>query len=116
MHVTVAFTRTATTVTARACVTMTETISDFTTGSGCQSTTVTVDNTAVLSPDFDVRYRDSDHSVDDAIAEHTALTSSPAVLGVSCTGDTTGDDICSATQPDCSGCTIRLGCVNVTTP
>jgi hypothetical protein len=113
VHVTVTFSRTATTVGAVACVTMTETQSDWTTGTSCRALTVSARNTAVLSDNFDVRYTDTDTSVDNPLIMPSYVHESDAVIGVTCTGDTSGDDICRSPMPDCSGCTIQIGCVRV---
>ncbi len=114
--VTVRFTTTADRVYATGCVTMTETTSDWTSGNDCFQYYWPVKSPVVLTNDFEVRYTDTDHGFDDAIARRTYLVSSPAVTGVTCVGDTPGHDICNDrtwSSADCSGCMVYGGTFRV---
>lgn len=115
--ITVALTRSPTTITATTCVTMKETESDWTTGVKCVSQTQYVNNTALVSdPLFEVKYVDTDHDWDDAITASYYLLDNGVVEAVSCIGDTSGNDVCSGGPPSCAGCILTLGCVNVRVP
>jgi hypothetical protein len=116
-EVNVTWLRTPSTVTVRACVTMTETRADWTTGSRCiDVVTINVRNSAVLTPPFHLVYLDRDHGHDDAMARAHELTRSDLVRRVTCVGDGPGLDICSDRSfesGDCSGCQIQLGTIEI---
>jgi hypothetical protein len=109
---------TATTVTIEACVTMRETVSDFTTGSRCVQQTLDVANAGLLGDtSFEAKYTDTDHDSDNVLSEATSLDlADNLVKAVSCIGDTNGNDVCSATNGDCAMCLFSLGCFVIRTP
>ncbi len=100
-------------VTATGCVTAVETVSDFTTGTGCQSASSEAAASpidAILDAPFRHRYIDSNHNCD-------AFGGDTVVTGGTCVGDTGGDDICGSPDtcgsPDCTGCIVNFNCVHV---
>jgi hypothetical protein len=111
-------TRTAGSVVFEACVEMKETVSDWTTGTGCEKHTVNVANAGIVgSPAFFARYTDSDHEIDDVLSEADTLQNSGnLVINAQCLGDTDGNDICSSTTGGCSMCLFGLGCVQINKP
>jgi thiol-activated cytolysin len=91
-------------------VKMKETVSDDTTGTG-KSTFVIPGLKTVRTKPVHVHYTDTDKTQDNAMVEGSVdgnESTKPAVKGVRCIGDTSGDDIC--TGQDCSYCEIDLGC------
>jgi hypothetical protein len=100
-------------VSANACVTATETQSDWSTGQACRTSTSAAAPTnidAILDPPFRYNYRDTNHNCE-------GFTGGTAVTGGVCVGDTSGDDICGSSNtclsPDCAGCQVSFGCVRV---
>ncbi|MBN4050214.1 hypothetical protein JYT28_00500 [Desulfobulbus sp. AH-315-M07] len=118
VNVTVELTATPTLLTVQACVDMKETKSDFTTAVGCAEVTLMVANAGVVSDTkFAAEYTDTDHDSDNVISEATSLDPAAGLVkSVQCVGDTAGNDICAATNSDCSMCLFNLGCVLVTEP
>jgi Putative metal-binding motif len=125
VHVTANISRTSTDITVSACVTMTETTDDWTSGVACDSKTVSVASTGFADPntDFQATYTDVNTTWDDA--KQLASASDPnyhpnnAVTSVMCLGDTVyGDDLTNGSNscPDCSQCVVHIGCVSVVTP
>ncbi|MDP3273954.1 MAG: hypothetical protein Q8Q09_02085 [Deltaproteobacteria bacterium] len=100
-------------VQAQACVTMTETQSDWTTGTGCRTVLSAAAATpidAVLDVNYLRTYRDSNHSCD-------VLAAGPGVSSATCIGDTSGDDVCvgafNCGSTSCASCQLRMSCVRV---
>jgi hypothetical protein len=116
VDVSVTLSRTDSTVTANTCVTMTETVSDWTTATRCVPTTVNAPNTGLVTAEQNtIAYTDTDHSVDDAEAEASLTSYDPLLIeSVKCEGDTFGNDACSG--PDCAYCEVTLGCVELHAP
>ena len=113
-HVELSFklTRTESKVSIEGCVVMTELESDWTTGEACNTVSIDVENTELVTPDtFNVGYTDSDHDIDDVFAESSGQNPNEVIKSATCVGDTDGDDICI--QSKCSRCTIEIGCVHV---
>jgi hypothetical protein len=114
VSISVDWTLAGTQVSARACVTARETVADWTAATGCQSV-LSVERSptaidAVLDPPFRRTYRDSNHGCE-------SLAGGAGVSGLTCVGDTSGDDVCAGANtcanPDCVGCEVRFGCVRV---
>jgi hypothetical protein len=116
--ITVDLSATTTTVELEACVTMRETVSDFTTGSRCVKQTFDAPNAGLLGDTaFEAIYTDTDHELDNVFSEATSLDlADNLVKSVSCVGDTNSNDVCSSTNGDCAMCLLNLGCFVVREP
>ena len=116
VDISVTLSRTASAVIATTCVTMAETVSDWTMGDRCVTTSVNAPNDGlVTAAQNTITYTDTDHDQDDAVAEASSSSYDPAlILSATCQGDRFGDDVCSGA--DCAYCEIVLGCVDVLAP
>ena len=101
-----------------ACVEMRETVSNWTTGTGCETLFVDVENAGLVGdPWYLAQYTDTDTAYDDVLAEAVNIQgTSNLVTALSCMGDTAGNDICSATDGGCSLCSFSIGCFTIAKP
>ena len=100
------------------CVEMRETVSNWTTGSRCETLFVEVENAGLIgNPGYAAQYTDTDDAYDDVIAEAESIQGTTnLVTALFCMGDTAGNDICSATDGSCSLCSFSLGCFTIAKP